>query len=128
MKGLIKGDSDVIGFVISAFMHQAITREDVRRWAESIITAAPNGNYPFWLLDLLEFDGHGRDLVSLVGPGMGWPRYLGSPEALYGIARRRGIELFDCSLSDAAAEQALRGNPKVLSEFGKLFPWIEVPS
>ena len=76
----------------------------------------------------MEFNGRGTDLHSIVGFSPSWPARLGSRNALYGIARRLRIELYDPPLSDAAAERALIGNPRVLSEFKQTFPWIEMPS
>ena len=127
MKGLIKGDSDLIGFVKGALLCQAISSADVRAWAEHIVTQVPDGQFPPYILDLLDFaPPYPGEIVAMIGFATGWPDDLGSQDALYAITYRRGIKPHDCPVSKKEAEKLLMNNPEVLAKFRETFPWIVV--
>lgn len=125
MNGLTKEDSWLIGFVTASLMNQAAGAADVRRWAENILTVS-GGDAPLYLVDIsVDWTGGAGDLVKIIGFPTGWPKRIGSRNALFGIAVLRGEALFDAPLSEKQALTALDSNPGVMRFYREVFPWVE---
>jgi|GEM_PF-4836400 len=55
MTGLTRDNSGRIGFVVAALVSGAVDVAEVRSWGEHVIGGC-EGDYPLWLIDLIEFD------------------------------------------------------------------------
>ena len=55
MKGLVQGDSEIIDFVVACFIAGALSQEELRSWAKTLVESC--NEYPLYLIDFMEFEG-----------------------------------------------------------------------
>lgn len=124
LNGLIKGDSDTLGFVIASLYSGAIKNEDLRTWAIGIIRDNEVDDIPDYIFELADFNDRRTTLSKLIGFSYGWKSTKSQRNALYGIALKKGEDLGEECLPKVALE-ALKKHPEVEERFRETFPFIE---
>lgn len=124
LKGLTKGDSDTLGFVIASLYSGAINNEDLRKWAIEIIRDNEVDNIPGYIFELADFDDRRTALPRVIGFSYGWKSTKSQRNALYGIALKKGEDLGEECLPKVALE-ALKKHPEVEKRFRETFPFID---
>lgn len=120
---ITKEDSEAIGFVIACSFAQAISIEDINRWAESVLMAADD--YPDYILELCVFNGHLKDLNSVVGFAPVCKLSEAEFSAIHGIADMRGINRFEPAPTKVQAKCALESNAHILQRFREQFSFVQ---
>lgn len=131
IKGLIRDDDALIGFVIDALYERAINISELRDWAIHIVVNNNVNDIPMYIIDLMDFSGYVKDIDKIIGfcPGLNCSKQ--QSRALYGIAVKRGRSLAgnittdDEIISDAEALQALKKHPEIERRFREAFPFID---
>ncbi len=117
--------SSTIAFVLCCFANETIEKEELRQWADSIISNVKD--YPSYILDLSTFEGYVGDAYSVLGfvPD----RSFSDDEncALTAISYARGKTPFEPSCTREKAKQTLDRRKDVLAEFKQTFPFINLP-
>lgn len=123
---IYKNDSEDFNFVLGCLYSQAINLAEFRIWIERIIETTPVENIPFYIFDLVDFDGYLFEISKIIGfvPD----DYLSNDEknSLYGIAFLRGADIYDPSVTRDEALKAVERNPNILERFKSLFPFINL--
>ena len=105
MKGLVQNDSEVIDFVLACFIAGAISQEELRSWAESVVVSCDD--YPLYMIDLMGFKGARFGVYQLIdfAPGGMGPSSPQSKTTINRIAHlRHHIVNDDMEPSDLEAD------------------------
>lgn len=128
----VKKDEDGrdLGFAISCIIYQSISINEFQLWIDMVIKAVNIDHIPSYIFDLSLIQ---KDkLISKLDEIIGYTpvSFLSENEkdALTGIAYLRNIDVYDPPVSKDNALKALRENPRVLEEFKRFFPFIDLPS
>lgn len=124
MKGLEKNDSDLIAFVNACLFFQAIDKKEINDWATHIV--ATEKDYPMYIVDLMAFNEAIFKVTNVIGFAPHWERTEDEEKALYGISYKRGINVYDSSVSKQQALDKLDENPLIEKKFRKVFPFINI--
>lgn len=123
---IYKNDSEDFNFVLGCLYSQAIDLAEFRIWIERIIETTPVEGIPFYIFDLVDFDGYLYEISKIIGfvPD----DYLSNDEknSLYGIAFLRGADIYDPPVTRDEALKAMERNPNILERFKSLFPFINL--
>lgn len=123
---IYKNDSEDFNFVLGCLYSQAIDLAEFRIWIERIIETTPVEGIPFYIFDLVDFDGYLYEISKIIGfvPD----DYLSNDEknSLYGIAFLRGADIYDPPVTRDEALKAVERNPNILERFKSLFPFINL--
>lgn len=123
---IYKNDSEDFNFVLGCLYSQAIDLAEFRIWIERIIETTPVEDIPFYIFDLVDFDGYLYEISKIIGfvPD----DYLSNDEknSLYGIAFLRGADIYDPPVTRDEALKAVERNPNILERFKSLFPFINL--
>ncbi|MDQ9036402.1 hypothetical protein RFH07_07185 [Acinetobacter seifertii] len=123
---IYKNDSEDFNFVLGCLYSQAIDLADFRIWIERIIEITSVEDIPFYIFDLVDFDGYLYEVSKIIGfvPD----DYLSNDEknSLYGIAFLRGADIYDPPVTRDEALKAVERNPHILKRFKSLFPFINL--
>jgi len=115
-----KENSDDLGFALSALACQAITIDEFKEWVGFVIG---NFQYPEEFVDLLD-----AQFIVDACKAIPFTPTLADREAiekaLYGVAYSRFSGLFDASVPEPAAREALSQRGDVLDRFRETFPFI----
>lgn len=65
MQGLIKNDSNRIGFVLACFLAGAIDHQELRNWAIKVISQYDD--FPAYFLELIDFDQPRFHVIQTIG-------------------------------------------------------------
>ncbi len=122
MKGLDKKDSTLIGFVCACLFNQVINKKDLNKWATGIVVNEKS--YPLYIVELMDFNGALFEVINIIGFSPYWKRTEDEEKALYGIAYKRGMEIYDPSVGKQEALEKLIENPSIEKTFKKTFPFI----
>ena len=122
---ITKEDSEDIGFVLAALTSQAITMSELREWALNVVQNEVD--YPTYVLDLMEFDGPPFKLYELIGFYPDFELSDLENKALYGIAFKRGMDVFEDVPEDMALD-ALKCSGYVEELFRRNFPFLDLSS
>lgn len=125
MKGIKKGDSDVIGFVISCLYHGTIDESEVKEWAVNVIGLNSIDDIPDYIFELLDASDIRRNIGKIMGFSASWKSSKNQYLALYGINIKRQKELFDAPVTPDKALVLLAKHPEVEKKFRETFPFIE---
>lgn len=126
MNGLTKDDSGLIGFVVSAVFNEAITIDEMKKWAE--LTIMQDENIPLYIYDLVDFSEGLADIYEVIGFAPEFPYDDSEDQAVLGVAFLRGIEPYESNISKKEALEAMEKYPHILNDFRKIFPFISLPS
>lgn len=124
LDGISKGNADFLGFVIASLFSGAIGNEDLKEWATGIVKDHDVDDIPYYIYDLVEFNGRRTGLYELVGFSFGWKCTKSQSKALYGIALKRGESLGE-ECTPKAALQALEKHPEIEQRFRNAFSFID---
>lgn len=123
---IYKNDSEDFNFVLGCLYSQAIDLAEFRIWIKRIIETTPVEGIPFYIFDLVDFDGYLYEISKIIGfvPD----DYLSNDEknSLYGIAFLRGADIYDPPVTRDEALKAVERNPNILERFKSLFPFINL--
>lgn len=125
LEGLDRENSETIGFVVAAVFSAAISKEELREWATTVIGANDVDAVPQYIFDLADFNERLPHLFKLIGFTPGWKHTQDEEQALYGIAFRRKRDVYDSPVPAEIAFEALAKNPRVEALFRKTFPFID---
>lgn len=123
---IYKNDSEDLNFVLGCLYSQAIDLAEFRIWIERIIEATPVEDIPFYIFDLVAFEGYLYEISKIIG--FVSDDYLSNDEknSLYGIAFLRGADIHDPPVTRDEALKAVERNPNILERFKSLFPFINL--
>ncbi len=124
MTRITKEDSRELGFVFPCLFKQAITLEEMKKWCYEVIRS--HDEYPDYILDIIDFSGAIAHLYKTVGFSPHWPFAEEDKLALYGIAYKRGRDMYDCPISKKQALEELRRRPVIEKYFKEIFPFISL--
>ncbi|WP_151750065.1 hypothetical protein [Acinetobacter seifertii] len=123
---IYKNDSEDFNFVLGYLYSQAIDLAEFRIWIERIIETTPVEDIPFYIFDLVDFNGYLYEISKIIGfvPD----EYLSNDEknSLYGIAFLRGADIYDPPVTRDEALKAVKRNLHILERFKGLFPFINL--
>lgn len=123
LEGLTKENHNTIGFVIDALLSGAISKEELRAWATTVIKDNDISDIPDYMFELVDFDASAFHLYEVIGFICDWNDSASQSKALYGIALKRGVVLGE-ECSPESALKALRKHPEIEQHFRKIFPFI----
>lgn len=121
--GLNKDNCDVIGFVIACLYIGAITDDNLKKWSENVIRDNDASEIPYYIFELVDFDGDRLDILNIIGFPFEWKASKSQRNALHGIALKRGVDLGD-DCSQSVAMKSLEKHPEVELRFRETFPFI----
>lgn len=124
-KGLTKEDSEIIAFVAGCLLSGVITKDELSQWAVHVITKS-DGDYPLYLLDLIDFNKPSADIYNVIGFSPHWSFTNDDDKALYGIALKRGKTPYEKPCSPEEAFEKLDQRPALLRHFKEIFPFVEI--
>lgn len=124
MKGLIKSDSDRLGFMASCLFAGAIDIEEMRQWVAALFEE--EGTPPSYLVDLLEFNGPLLSIFKVIGFVPHWPYTKDEEKALLGITFKRGRSRFESPLTPEQAFAKLEKYPRIEARFRLEFPFVNL--
>lgn len=122
MSGLVKEDSGEIGFVMSCLFNQAIDFAEMKEWCCAVVCT--HDEYPDYIFDIIDFKGSIAHLFNIIGFTPHWPFSQSAEEALFGIAYKRGVDVYDCPISTKQASNRLASYPAIEHRFKEVFPFI----
>ncbi len=122
--GLTRDSSETIGFVLTSLFCSAIDLEELKEWCNHVIGQLEVGEPPGYLFDLAEYNGTLAKIDGVLGFVPSWRHSDEDEVALYGIAARRGADMFDWPIEREAALAALAGCPQIEARFRQTFPFI----
>jgi hypothetical protein len=122
VKAITRDNSRDIGFVVGCLFKQAITLDEMKMWCERLILNCDD--YPNYLIDLLDFNGPKAKIFNVIGFVPEWPFDDEKKVALYGIAYRRGVDIYDCPISRESAEELISKEHEILDYFEKEFSFL----
>ncbi len=125
MKGIKKGDSDEIGFVISCLYHGTIDENEIKEWALNIIKTYNIDDIPEYIFTLADACEIKRNLLKVMGFSASWKSSKNQSLALYGISAKRQKELYDAPVTSNDALKILVKHPEVERQFRTTFPFID---
>lgn len=127
MLGLIKENSDTLGFVFDCLFSGVINKKEVNLWAEKVIGENEVKDLPDYIFDLIDYNGTAIYLSKLVGFDPIWKHTKSQDMALYGIRLKRGKSLRkdDVSFNAEQALKALEKHPEIEKLFRETFPFID---
>ena len=121
---LTKNDSATIGFVLACLFKGAIDRQELRAWADYVLTTTDS--CPPYVADLSTFDQPLSHIYRLIGfvPSSG----LTDSEriGLVGIAVVRGRGQFEPVPTKEEALTALAAHRDLVPRFREIFPFISL--
>ena len=124
MKGLTKGDSSTIGFVVACLFSRAIDKHELHTWALHIL--ATEDSCPPYFVDLMDFDEPLFHIHKVIGFVTGSGLSEDEKTALVGIAFVRGRDQFEPVPTKEQALDALAAHDSVLTRFRRTFPFIDL--
>ncbi|ENW2336019.1 hypothetical protein LBY69_001075 [Neisseria gonorrhoeae] len=124
---IIKEDSDDLGFAIKCLFSQSIDLNEFKLWIEQVIRDMPIEDIPFYIFDLVDFNGGIGDIDNIVGFVSSYSLSKSKKNALTGIAFLRGIDVYDPPISKEKALKALKKHPEIYHKFKRFFPFVELP-
>jgi hypothetical protein len=122
--GLEKENSELIGFVLCCLFSSAINRAEFRQWCQLVIRTRDLDDIPDYIFELESFSESLRGIYEVIGFNPGWKHTESEALAVFGIAARRGVEVFDWPVPPDAALRILAKNPHVSARFRETFPFI----
>jgi hypothetical protein len=125
LEGLNRENSETIGFVIAAVFCAAISKEELRGWAVSVIGANEVDAVPQYVFELADFNERLPQLFKIVGFVPHWTHTEDENLALHGIAFKRKREVYNPPVPAEVALAKLQQNPHVETRFRKTFPFID---
>lgn len=117
-------DSRDLAFVLWALSCEAISNEEFRRWAATVVSEIENP--PAYFFDLIDFQGHLKDIPGVLGFTPEWEPSTEELLAMYGLAYLRGVKPFEAQ-EQGRCLHALRTHPDIHAHFTSMFPHIVVP-
>jgi hypothetical protein len=126
LSDLTKDRSQAIGFVVACLFSSAIDVNELNQWASSVVERLDIENIPDYIFELMEFNGALAGVYKTIGFSPVWNRSDEEDAALYGIAVKRGKEVFDMPLSPASALISLDDNPHIKDTFNLVFPFAAI--
>lgn len=121
---LTKDEGDTIGFVIACLFSSAIDLNEFKQWATSIVEMLNVEDIPDYIFKLLDFDEPLAGVYKAVGFAPVWNRSEKEEAALYGIAVKRGRDIFDMPISSSYALECLDENSHIKNSFNEVFPFL----
>ncbi|MBP1483044.1 hypothetical protein [Acinetobacter nosocomialis] len=123
---IYKNDSEDFNFVLGCLYSQAIDLAEFRIWIERIIETTPVEDIPFYIFDLVDFDGYLYEISKIIGFVPDDCLSNDEKNSLYGIAFLRGADIYDPPVTRDEALKAVERNPNILERFKSLFPFINL--
>ena len=122
--GLIEGNSERLGFVLSCLFAEAISRAELHEWARKNVEEcdAP----PRYLTELINFDGPLFHIYELIGFAPHWTHTDEETLAIAGVAFKRERQPFDHPVIRQEALRELERNPEIGERFHSEFPFLTV--
>ena len=62
---LERDDSSSIGFVLACLFSQALTKDELRTWTDTVLME--HSPFPSYIYELSTFDGHLKDITQVIG-------------------------------------------------------------
>lgn len=121
--GIIKGNADILGFVIASLFCGAIGDDNLKEWAAGIVRGNDVDDIPYYIFELVDFNAKRTDLYDIIGFSFDWKSTKSQNNALYGIALKRGKVLGE-ECPPKAALQVLEKHPEIEQRFRETFPFI----
>lgn len=118
-------NSQALDFVLAAVFCEAISIEEMHRWAQLMIEQLAEP--PFYLFELMEFTGPLAHIDHLIDFQPQSELNPNDEKALAGIADCRGIKRFEQTPTKQQAAKALAQSPQILNRFKAQFPFISLP-
>lgn len=116
-------NDELMGVVLACLFCEAISKAEFQIWCAQSTTLE---NAPYFLYDLMEFDGEIFKIYQIIGSVPYWEHSDDEEYALYGIAVRRGMKPYDMPLSVDETLEKLDAAPTVEQEFRQAFGFIEL--
>lgn len=121
---IYRENSEDIAFVMACLLSEAITSDELRKWAEYVLESEEH--YPGYILELLEYDGNPTKIHRLLGFTPVWNSTPPDQIAVTGIVFARGRKPFEKIIPENDAMVALEKSTAVKALFAKNFPFINV--
>lgn len=119
-------NSNTIGFVIACLFSSAIDTDELNEWALHVVQKLEVDDIPEYIYGLMEFNGTLASVYSIIGFSPVWNRSEEEDKAVYGIAVKRGKNLFDLPFSKEESLDCLANNSHIEKAFKNTFPFIAV--
>ncbi|MEW8229304.1 MAG: hypothetical protein AB2745_03195 [Candidatus Thiodiazotropha endolucinida] len=126
LSDLTKDRSETIGFVVACLFSSAIDVSELNQWASTVIEGLDVQDIPDYIFELVEFNGPLAGVYKTIGFSPVWNRFDEEDAALYGIAVKRGREVFDMPVSPASALKSLDDHPHIKDAFNLVFPFAAI--
>lgn len=126
LSDLTKDESNTIGFVVACLFSSAIDLNELNQWATSIVERLDVDDIPDYIFELMEFNGPLAGVYKTIGFTPVWNRSDEEDAALYGVAVKRGKDVFDMPVPSASALQNLDDNPHIKDAFNLVFPFAAI--
>ncbi|WP_422463837.1 MULTISPECIES: hypothetical protein [unclassified Endozoicomonas] len=126
LSSLTKDDSEAIGFVMGCLFSSSVSVEEFNKWAMMIVDKVELDQIPPFIFDLISFQGSLTDIYKTIGFTPVWKRSNEEDAALFGIAIKRGREVYDMPVSSSVALKCLENNPHIEDIFNEMFPFITI--
>lgn len=124
MNGFDEFSDKLIGFVLACLFCGAVDEAELRGWCALAIAGADDAEAPYYMYELMDFDDELYKIYKVIGYVPSWEYTSDEDFALYGIAVRRGVGLFDAPLFAEEAVKKLDSSPHVEKIFRNIFPFV----
>lgn len=121
-----KNNSEDLNFALGCIYCQAINMGEFKTWLFNVIKDTPVESIPDYIFDLVDFNDSLFHITGVIGFVPHGDLMDEDVNSLYGIAFARGVDVYDSPVTKKNALKALKGNPRMLAEFKRFFPFIDL--
>lgn len=124
MHKLTREQSEDLGFAITSFIKNAITKEELLHWCYYIIELYEAEDIPIFIFDLETEKYQINEIYRIIGFVPSTNLTLKQKKAVYGIAIKRVGTLGDVNYKEKTVLNALEESPEIIERFHKAFPFL----
>lgn len=119
---ITKEQGQDLSFATYCLLSAAINSQEFKLWLEKVVLDIPADNTPFYIFDLIDFEGEVADIYNILNFVPNTDLSKDQDDALTGIAFLRGIDIYDPPVSKEKALKALKNILKSIKGFSISFP------
>ena len=123
---ITKEQGQDLSFATYCLLSAAINSQEFKLWLEKVVLDIPADNTPFYIFDLIDFEGEVADIYNILNFVPNTDLSKDQDDALTGIAFLRGIDIYDPPVSKEKALKALEKHPEIYQRFQHFFPFVEL--
>lgn len=124
---ITKEQGQDLSFATYCLLSAAINSQEFKLWLEKVVLDIPADNTPFYIFDLIDFEGEVADIYNILNFVPNTDLSKDQDDALTGIAFLRGIDIYDPPVSKEKALKALKKHPEIYQRFQHFFLFVELP-